>query len=71
VAVYHFTIHAYRNWRPDHRRGYTKKGKGYLPPDPNAAREYDERAEQPAVVFTDEIQKQILLFADDICKSEG
>src|SRR5216110_2597371 len=24
MAVYHFTVHAYRSWRADNRRGYVK-----------------------------------------------
>jgi hypothetical protein len=55
VAVYHFTYHAYRSWRPDHPRGYTKKGEGYQPPDPEIAEEYDERATQDPVEFTEEV----------------
>jgi hypothetical protein len=71
VPVYHFTDHAYRNWRPDHPRGYTRKREGVLPPDPEMAQDYDEAAKQPCVVFTDEIQREILVLAHQICEEEG
>src|SRR6186997_2427027 len=71
MAVYHFTYHAYRSWRPDHPRGYTKKGEGYQPPDPDVAEDYDARAKQEPVQFTDEIQREILVLAYEICEQEG
>jgi hypothetical protein len=71
MPVYHFTLHAYRSWRPDHRRGYTEKGKGYQPPSEERARQYDENAKQEPVTFDSEIQKEILLLAHSICGDEG
>jgi hypothetical protein len=71
MPVYHFTIHAYRSWRPDHPRGYTVKGKGYQPPDPDKAAEYDERAKQDSVIFDAAIQREILVLAHEICEKEG
>jgi hypothetical protein len=71
MAVYHFTLHAYRSWRPDHKRGYTLHGEGYLPPDEIQADEYDAHASQPPVTFDKEIQKLILLHTYDICRREG
>lgn len=71
MAVYHFTIHAYRSWRPDHPRGYTRKGNGYQRPDTEMAEDYDEAASQPAVIFDDAIQREILVLAHQICEEEG
>jgi hypothetical protein len=33
MPVYHETLHAYRSLRADHRRGYTRRGKGYQAPN--------------------------------------
>ena len=71
VAVYHFTLHAYRSWRPDHPRGYTLKGDGYLPPDSIQADQYDARASQDGVIFDDDTQKRILLITHEICERDG
>src|SRR3982751_754116 len=71
MPVYHFPLHAYRSWRPDHPRGYTRKGKGYQPPSEEMADQYDRNAKQDPVQFTDEIQKEILLLAHSICDEEG
>jgi REP element-mobilizing transposase RayT len=67
MPVYHFTLHAYRSWRPDHPRGYTQRGKGYQPPDPDAAARYDERAAQPPAAFDLEVQRVLIRFAHDFC----
>jgi hypothetical protein len=67
MPVYHFTIHAYRSWRPDHKRGYTKQGRGYLPPDPEEAAAYDRRAKDDQVIFTERIQRVLIRGGYDIC----
>jgi hypothetical protein len=67
MAVYHFTLHAYRSWRPDHPRGYTKRGKGYQPPDPEQAKKYDERAKQDPVKFVLEAQRVIIRVSHEFC----
>jgi hypothetical protein len=67
MPVYHFTLHAYRSWRPDHKRGYTQRKKGYLPPDPEQARKYDERAREGPVVFTRDVQRVIIRTTADFC----
>jgi len=71
VAVYHFTKHAYRSWRPDHSRGYTKKGKGYQPPDTRTTEEYDLRAKQEPVWFDERTQREILQLTEQVCRDEG
>jgi hypothetical protein len=68
VPVYHFTLHAYRSWSPDHPRGYTQRGKGYQPPDAEQAEKYDQRAKQPVATFDPEVQKLLIRIAHDFCK---
>src|SRR5882724_657123 len=70
MRVYHFTLHAYRSWRPDHPRGYTKKGEGYQPPSKEMADQYDRNAKQDPVEFTDDLQRDILELARSICEEE-
>jgi hypothetical protein len=70
MPVYHFTIHAYRSWRPDHPRGYTKRGEGIHPPDTEMAEQYDRNAKQDAAIFDDQAQREILLLAHSICDEE-
>jgi REP element-mobilizing transposase RayT len=60
MPVYFFSFHAYRSWLPDHRRGYTQRGKGYQAPDPAKAREYEERAKHEKSVFTDDIVRALI-----------
>jgi REP element-mobilizing transposase RayT len=67
VAVYHFTFHAYRDWRPDHPRGYVRRNQGILPPDPEMARKYDQRATATPVNFDESIQRILIRGATDIC----
>ena len=68
MPVYHFTLHAYRSWRADHPRGYTKRGKGYQPPDPDEAKRRDERAKQDPAKFEEEVQIQIIRITHDFCR---
>jgi REP element-mobilizing transposase RayT len=71
MAVYHFTLHAYRSWSPNHRRGYTRRGEGYQLPDPEVARQYDARANHPKVVFDRSIQEVLIVGSFDICRRRG
>ncbi len=66
MPVYLFTLHAYRSWRPDHPRGYVRRGQGILPPDSKMAKHYDAAAAQPPVRFTDEHQHILIQGALDI-----
>ena len=67
MAVYFMTLHAYRSWPPDHPRGYVRRHEGILPPDPERAGEYDERATQEPVTFDAEMQNVMIAGAYDIC----
>ena len=67
MPVYHETIHAYRSWRADHRRGYTKRGKGYQRPHSEKAREWDELAKQQPAKFDELVQKLIVRFTYEFC----
>jgi hypothetical protein len=71
VPVYFITLHAYRSWMPDHKRGYVRKGKGILPPDDAMARDYEARAKQPPVEFDETFQRLLLWGASDICQRRG
>lgn len=68
MAVYFFTLHAYRSWRPDNKRGYVRRKQGILPPDPKTAAEYAKRAKHEQVQFTTEIQNVMIHAAHDICQ---
>src|SRR5256885_9067776 len=57
VPCYLFTFHAYGSWMPDRRRGYTKRNKGYLPPDPEMAAHYARNMKQRKASFDREFQK--------------
>jgi REP element-mobilizing transposase RayT len=71
MAVYHYTIHAYRSWRPDNPRGYVHHSRGLLPPDPLMANWYDAAATQDAVVFDDRIQRILLSTSHEVCVNRG
>ena len=72
MPVHHFTVHAYRSWRPDHPRGYVQRGKGMLPPDEQMAQNYDDRARFPRVWFSDrDIQEILVLGCIDVCRRRG
>jgi hypothetical protein len=68
LAVYLFTYHAYRSWNADHRRGYTRKDEGVLPPDQKRAEFYDRKAKQPPVEFDRAIQAVLIAGAADVCR---
>jgi hypothetical protein len=68
LAVYLFTYHAYRSWNADHRRGYTSKDEGVLPPDQKKADFYDRNAKQPAVEFDRVMQAVLIAGAADVCR---
>src|SRR2546429_9481265 len=68
MPVYHFTLHAYRSWKPDHPRGYTKRGEGYQKPDSDEARKRDERAKQDPAKFVREVQVLLIRGAYDFCQ---
>lgn len=60
MPVYLFTYHAYQSWMPDHRRGYTRRGKGYQPADPEKARQYRESATSKPVEFDRDTQRSLI-----------
>jgi REP element-mobilizing transposase RayT len=68
MPVYLFTFHAYRSWMPDHKRGYTQRGKGYLPPDEEMAQNYERRAKHDATIFDEELSRALLQELIDSCK---
>ena len=68
MPVYHFTTHAYRNWRPDHPRGYTRRGAGYQACDIEEAHHYDDRAKQERAAFDRDVQRILIRVAHDFCR---
>lgn len=69
MPVYLFTFHTYRSWMPDHRRGYTKRNKGYQKPDPNMAQEYSDRANHDDEVLLDrDLQRALIEESIRSCK---
>jgi hypothetical protein len=67
LAVYHFTIHAYRSWRPDNPRGYVHHTDGLLPTDEEMARWYDHHAKFGRMNFEHEIQLLLTREMHAIC----
>src|SRR5215216_6390084 len=45
---------------PDHRRGYTRRGKGYQAPDPETARRYRAKAKSEPVLFDRHTQRALV-----------
>lgn len=70
MPVYLFTFHAYRSWMPDHPRGYTRRGEGYLAPDEEAARRYAENATGEAVLFDPALQRVLIEEAQTACRHQ-
>ncbi len=68
VPVYLFTFHGCRTWMPDHKRGYTKRKKGYLPPDEEMARNYERRAKRAKTLFDEELSRALIQEFIDSCK---
>ena len=67
VPVYLLTFHAYRSWRPDHHKGYVRRGEGILPPDATMAAQYDRNATRPQVTFDNQLQRILVEGTRDIC----
>ncbi len=68
MPVYHFTLHAYRSWRPDNPRGYVHNCRGPLPPDSEMADRYDADAKFPPVTFDEPMQRLLIRVAHDVCR---
>lgn len=67
MAVYLFTIHAYRSWNADNPRGYVRRGEGILPADAGMAKAYDQAASELPVIFGLDEQQVLLWIAHDCC----
>src|SRR5687768_4653339 len=67
MPVYFFTIHGYRTWMPDHRRG-----EGYCAPDEEMARHYEQRANQEGkCVFDAALQRILIEEAQVACRHQS
>ena len=60
MPTFLFTFHAYRSWMPDHPRGYTKRGVGYLAPDPTMQRAYERCATYLPTIFDHSLQRELV-----------
>ena len=67
MAVYLFTYHGYRTWRPDNPRGYVKPGTGILDLDEKMAQCYGSQAQQKPTLFKQDHQKILIWTAHDAC----
>ena len=67
MPVYLFSFHAYRSWMPDHPRGYTRRGKGYQPSDPEMARNYERAAKGGRSWFDAAVQRGLLARFHEAC----
>jgi hypothetical protein len=68
MPVYLFTLHAYRSWNADHRRGYVRRGQGIQEPDAARAKQYDRAAKQLPAFFGATHQQVLLSMAYDACQ---
>jgi len=71
MPVFMYTIHAYRSWMPDHRRGYVERNKGIMKPDMARANWYHRLAVHERMTFTDPLCDQIIKAVDDLCSTHG
>jgi REP element-mobilizing transposase RayT len=62
-----FTLHAYRSWMPDQRRGFVVRGKGIQQSDAERARWYHSMATHERMVFNDQRCEQIVTAAREAC----
>jgi hypothetical protein len=71
MAVYHFTIHPYRSWRPDNPRRYVHHTDGLLPTDEQMARWYDAHAKFDPMKFQHDVQLILTRETHAICQRRG
>jgi REP element-mobilizing transposase RayT len=45
---------------PDHKRGYTRRGKGYLPRDEKMAQNYERKAAHDPTIFDDALARELI-----------
>jgi hypothetical protein len=60
MPCYLFSFHAYGSWMPDRKRGYTKRSKRILPPDPEMAGRYRQNMKESPIEFDHEIQRVMI-----------
>jgi REP element-mobilizing transposase RayT len=71
MAVFMFTLHAYRSWMPDHPRGYVIRGQGIQKPDPQRAQRYHALARHERMTFNDALCEQIIAATQDLCRTKN
>ncbi|MFA7237781.1 MAG: hypothetical protein WC058_13035 [Phycisphaeraceae bacterium] len=70
MAVFLYTIHAYRSWMPDHKRGFVLRGKGIQKPDAKRASWYHTLAKHDRMVFSDARCGQIIDAVKEVCANK-
>ncbi|HSV15521.1 MAG TPA: hypothetical protein VLI90_14770 [Tepidisphaeraceae bacterium] len=68
MPVYHFTLHAYRSWRADNRRGYVHHTDGLCKPDKEIADARDRLAKFDEVTFDETIQRLLIRATLETCR---
>jgi hypothetical protein len=72
MPVYFLTLHAFRSWNAEHRRGWMQRGKpGLQPTDEGLARHRDQRANHPPARFDTTLQPVGLAMARDLCEKRN
>jgi len=67
MPVYHFVMHSYGTWQPDHKAGWYQHGvRRKLAPSKGIARHRREVQRWPTVHFSVDEQSQILILVRDI-----
>jgi len=72
MAVFHFTLHAYRSWNTDDARGWVQRGTpGVQEPNVRLARARNLAAKWPAVTFNAEDAKYMVDQMADVVARRG
>ena len=68
MPVYLFTVHSYRSWNPDDRRGYVRRGQGILESDAGMAHAYADSATEEPFLFGSFEQTALHWIVWDCCQ---
>lgn len=68
MSVYLFTLHTYRSWMPDNRRGFIQEGEGIQPPSPALAAAYRDAASDEPYVMSRADQRYLINVICDACE---
>jgi len=71
MPCYLITIHTYRSWMPDHRRGFIQEDKGIQPPNPALAQAYHWASSDPPYLMDELDQRFVIGVVRDVCAGRG